>query len=311
MTKMDRRTDHRVAVIILNFFRCEDTFLCVNFAQRSLNTTCFIVDNSSDKREKKLIENLFKYNRGVQLLFPRENLGFAAGVNLALKYAIDAGFHRFLLLNNDAVIQEGASQILDSAFNQYPGSLIAPAIKCGKDIGFESYYHKYLGLISKKPPNQRKGWLSYFTGCALAFDINTVETLGYFDESFFMYGEDVEISLRAQTKGIPMLLLKDVLVYHEGSQSAQMASLFYEYHIARAHYLLSFYIFDHPVKVFLSLLGKSITLTARACIRSIRYHNLNSLAALLLAPIPLQIRPQRFQHDRSKKNLKKRGNHRN
>jgi len=283
---------NRIGVIILNFLRHKDSYTCIESVRNSLHATVYFVDNSADKIEKEAIENKFRNKNDIKLIFPKENLGFAAGVNLALKQAINDGFHRFLLLNNDAVLIEGAGQVLDRAFEQYPGSLIAPGIKWGEDICFNSYYHKYLGLISKKTPYQKKSWLSYFTGCALAFDINTFDTLGYFDESFFMYGEDVEISHRAQQKGIPMLLLKEILVNHEGSRSAQMASLFYEYHTARAHYLLSFYFFNHPVKTLLSLLGKSITLTARACNRSLRYHNLNPLVALLIAPIPLRIRPR-------------------
>jgi len=289
---MDQNLENKIAVIILNFLKYEDTLRCVNSVQGSLDAVFFIVDNSGDRSEKKIIEDNLGKNTRVHLLFPNDNLGFATGVNLALQEAVRCGFHRFLLLNNDAVLKEGAGQVLDRAFDQYPGSLIAPGIKWGKDICFNHYYHKYLGLISKKTPNQKKGWLAYFTGCALAFDIKTVDNLGYFDESFFMYGEDVEISHRAQQKGVPMLLLKEILVNHEGSRSAQMASLFYEYHTARAHYLLSFYFFNHPVKTLLSLLGKSITLTARACIRSLRYHNFNPLIALFLAPIPLRIRPR-------------------
>jgi N-acetylglucosaminyl-diphospho-decaprenol L-rhamnosyltransferase len=281
-----------IGVIILNFFRHEDSYVCIESVLNALHATVYLVDNSADKFEKEAIENKFRNKNDIKLIFPKENLGFGAGVNLALKHAIDDGFHRFLLLNNDAVLIEGAGQVLDRVFDQYPGSLIAPGIKWGEDICFNNYYHKYLGLISKKTPNQKKGWLAYFTGCALAFDINTVDTLGYFDESFFMYGEDVEISHRAKKKGIPMVLLKEILVNHEGSQSTKMASLFYEYHTARAHYLLSFYFFNHPVKTLLSLLGKSITLTARACIRSLRYHNFNPLIALFLAPIPLRIRPR-------------------
>jgi len=282
----------RIGIIILNYFRHKDTYACIESVRKSLPATVFLVDNSSDKAERVFIEKMFKNKKDVHLIFPEQNLGFSAGVNLALKYAINHGFHRFLLLNNDAVLIEGAGQVLDRALDQYPGSLIAPGIKWGEDICFNHYYHKYLGLISKKIPNQKKGWRSYFTGCALAFDINTVDTLGYFDESFFMYGEDVEISHRAKKKGIPMVLLKEILVNHEGSQSTKMASLFYEYHTARAHYLLSFYFFNHPAKTLLSLLGKSITLTARACIRSLRYHNFNPLIALFLAPIPLRIRPR-------------------
>ncbi len=281
---------NRIGVIILNFLRHKDSYTCIESVRNSLHATVFLVDNSADEMEKEIIENMFRDNNNIKLLFPEENLGFAAGVNLALKHAIDSGFNRFLLLNNDAVLLKGSGQVLDKAFNKYPGSLIAPTIKWGKDVCYKSYYHKYFGLIYKKQPAQKKGWLTYFTGCALAFDLTTIDTLGFFNESFFMYGEDVEISHRAQTKGIPMFLLKEVLVYHKGSLSAQMASFFYEYHIARSHYLLSFYLFNHPVKTLLSLLGKSITLTARACTRSLRYHNLNPLAALLLAPIPLRIR---------------------
>ena len=294
----------RIGVIILNFLRHKDSHACIESVRNSLHATVFLVDNSADEMEKEIIDDMFRNDNDIQLFFPKKNLGFAAGVNLALKHAIDSGFNRFLLLNNDAVLLKGSGQVLNKAFNKYPRSLIAPTIKWGKDVCYKSYYNKYLGLIYKNPPSQKRGWLPYFTGCALAFDLTTIDTLGFFNESFFMYGEDVEISHRAQTKGIPMFLLKEVLVYHKGSLSAQMASLFYEYHIARAHYLLSFCILDHPFKALLSLLGKSITLTARAYVRSLRYHNLNPLIALLLAPIPLQIRPQRFQHDRFKKNLK-------
>lgn len=284
---------NRIGIIILNYFRHKDTYACIKSVRKSLSATVFLVDNSSDKAERDIIEEMFKNNKDIHLIFPEQNLGFSAGVNLALKHAIDAGFHRFLLLNNDAVLLEGAGQILTMAFNRYPGSLIAPAIKWDMDICYKSYYHKYFGLIYRKAPDQKRGWLSYFTGCALAFDLTTVNTLGNFCDIFFMYGEDIEICYRAQTNGIPMVLLKDVIVYHEGSLSAQMNSFFYEYHIARAHYLLSFYILDHPIKTLLSLLGKSITLTVRACIRSLRHHNLNALAALLLAPLPLKVRPRR------------------
>lgn len=281
-----------ICVIILNFFRQEDSYACIESVHNSLYATVYLVDNSADKIEKEAIETKFRINNNIKLIFPKENLGFAAGVNLALKNAIDDGFHRFLLLNNDAVLLEGAGQVLDRAFNEYPGSLISPAIKWNMDICYKSYYHKYFGLIYRKPPNQKSGWLSYFTGCALAFDLTAINALGYLRDIFFMYGEDIEICYRAQKNEIPMVLLKDVIVYHKGSLSAQPNSFFYEYHIARAHYILSFYILDHPIKTLISLFGKLATLIVRAWLRSLRYHNINAFLALLLAPIPLKVRPK-------------------
>ena len=284
----------QIAVIILNYLRHKDSYACIKSVRNSLQATIFLVDNSADEMEKKIIKEMFGAINDIRLLFPEKNLGFSAGVNLALKEAVDSGFHHFLILNNDAVLLKDAGRVLNRVFDQHPGSLIAPSIKWGQNICRKNYYHKYLGLIyTTKPSFHKKGWISYLTGCALAFDRTTLDMLGYFDESFFMYGEDAEISHRARTKRISIVILQNVLVYHKGSQSAQMASLFYEYHIARAHYLLSFCILDHPFKTLLSLLGKSITLTARAYVRSLRYHNLNPLIALLLAPIPLRIRPRR------------------
>jgi GT2 family glycosyltransferase len=301
-----KKIDNRVAVLILNYFGHEDCLACVKSVQGALNAQAFLVDNSADKREKAVIEKIFGDSLDVHMLFPRKNLGFAAGVNLAVHEAVSCGFDRFLILNNDAILLKRAGRVLNKAYKEHPGSLIAPAIRWGRRICRGNYYHKYLGFITEERFGERTGWLFYLTGCVLAFDRALLDKVGYFDESFFMYGEDVEYSFRAMEKGVPLILLEDELVLHKGSASAQMASFFYEYHVARSHYLLVFRILDNPLKQTLSLIGKSIALTARACIRCLRYHKLNPLIALLLAPIPLQIRPQRFQHNRFKKNLKMR-----
>ena len=47
------------------------------------------------------------------------------------------------------------------------------------------------------------------------------------DESFFMYGEDVEFSYRAISKGVPLVELKKEMIFHEGNKSTEMNSFFY------------------------------------------------------------------------------------
>jgi N-acetylglucosaminyl-diphospho-decaprenol L-rhamnosyltransferase len=299
-SEIDKISNDQFAVVILNFFGYQDTLRCIARVRRSLNAAFFIVDNSAENNEKTKLASPLSDQPHIRLIFPDENLGFAAGVNIALKKAVGAGFKRFLLLNNDAVLLENAGKILNKAFDTYPACLIAPAIKSNNYIYCESYYHKYLGLITQRhiseKPRQRSeklGWVRYLSGCALAFDKDLLDKIGLLDESFFMYGEDVVFSHRARKSGVPIVLLEYNLVHHKGSHSAKMASFFYEYHMARAHFLLTFNLLSRPYQQVLSLFGKSATLTVRAWIRCFRYRTFAPLAALLLCSLPLRIRPRK------------------
>ncbi|NDY42301.1 glycosyltransferase [Dissulfurirhabdus thermomarina] len=281
------------AVIILNYFGSEATFACVNSVKRSLEANIYLVDNSADLKEKEKLQDKYREDKGVILLSPPENLGFAAGVNLGLREALSDGFSRFLVLNNDAVLLDGAGPVLTDAFARHPGSLIAPAIAWGGEVCRGRYYHKYLGLITERPWWQGKGFLFYLTGCALAFDRDLLEKVGYFDESFFMYGEDLEYCFRAARENVPIILAKEVIVEHAGSAATRKGSFFYEYNMARAHWRLSFCLSDGFWDVFRALLGKSLVLSARALFRAIKYRSISPLAAFGLAPFPLPVRPRK------------------
>lgn len=283
--------NNKIAVIVLNYFDTEATSKCINSVRKTIKSTIFLVDNSAYRIERKKLTSLYQHQEEVHLLFPPENLGFAAGVNLAIKKAVQKGFKRFLLLNNDAVLLNGAGARFRQAFNQWPGTLMAPVIRWGDRINRGNYYHKYLGLLVNDRLPESDAWLYYLTGCALAFDSGFLDKVGLMNEKFFMYGEDIEFTFRALENGVPVKLIEKELVIHKGSHSAVMASFFYEYHMARMHFLLSFILFKHPQQKAISILGKIVVLTSRAIIRSVRYKSLSPLAALILAPLPLKIRP--------------------
>jgi hypothetical protein len=295
MTISNDTNDGQVAVIILNYFGFEDTIKCVESVQQTLKSDIFLVDNSADSNEKNKIMHAFQNEKNIRLYFPDENIGFAAGVNLAIKEADIKGFNWFLLLNNDAILLDGAGSQLSQAYIQWPAALIAPAIRWGGRIHRGNFYHKYLGLIVKPRVPKPNGWIYYLTGCALAFDSGFLDKVGLMNEKFFMYGEDIELSFRAIEKGVPVKLIDKELVKHEGSQSAGMASFFYEYHLTRMHFLLSFILFKNPIQKAISILCKIIVLTNRAIVRSIRYKSWSPLAAVILAPLPLKIRPKQLK----------------
>jgi GT2 family glycosyltransferase len=283
--------NQKIAIIIINYFGLKDTLNCIISVRKTLKSDIFLVDNSADLDERSKLLRALQKRADIHMFFPNENIGFAAGVNLAIQEAVQQGFKRFLLLNNDAILLNGAGTQFRQAFNQWPTALMAPTIRWGERINKGNYYHKYLGLLVNNRLPKSSAWFYHLTGCALAFDLGFLDKVGLMNEKFFMYGEDVEFTFRALEKGLPVKLIEKELVYHEGSQSAGMASFFYEYHMTRMHYLLSFILLKHPLQQIISILCKTIMLTPRAIIRSIRYKTWSPLTALILAPLPLKIRP--------------------
>lgn len=280
------------AVIILNYFGADDTFECVQSVRANApGCTFYLVDNSADQAEQQRVGDLFRDSADLKLLFPPENLGFAAGVNLALRAAVNEGFTRFLLLNNDATLLADSGLVLERAFQAHPASLIAPTILWGNDLCQGNYYHRYLGLITTKPLWQSRNFLFYLTGCAIAFDKSALDKTGYLDESFFMYGEDVAFSYQAHKNMVPVILLAERLVSHHGSKSAKRASFFYEYHLNRSHLLLTFRLVDCFSCAILALPGKTFMMGLRAVYRTIKYLTPAPLLAFLAAPFALPVRP--------------------
>jgi len=292
MTISNDTNDGQVAVIILNYFGFEATVKCIASVQRTLKSAIFLIDNSADPGEKNRLSKHFRNHDHIFLLFPSENLGFSAGVNLGIGEALKKGFKFFLLLNNDAILLKGAQDQLMNAFERWPTALIAPTIRWSQQINKGYYYHKYLGLIIQNRELKQPEWLFFLSGCALAFGESFLKKVGRLNENFFMYGEDVELCHRARRQRIPTILLDDELVHHAGSHSSKMASFFYEYHMLRSHFLLCFLLFKNPVKKIMAIFGKAIILTMRSFYRSGKYCSFAPLMALLLAPLPLKIRPK-------------------
>jgi GT2 family glycosyltransferase len=282
----------KIAVIILNYFGFQDTCSCVKSVRENLDVQFFLVDNSASLKERKQLEGKFQNSSDVKLLFPQENLGFAAGVNLGLKEAINQGFQHFFLLNNDAVMLPDSGNILTAAVSKNTGSLIAPSIIWGENINQGNYYNKYLGLISDRPYFKSFGSIYYFTGCALAFDKIFIDKVGFLDENFFFYGEDIDYSYRTMKKNVPLVLIPENLIRHKGSKSAKKASLFYEYHILHAHWLLIFKIINNPLGKLMAITGKLSVLSSRSALRSIKFKTMTPLVSLLKAPRNQKIRPE-------------------
>jgi GT2 family glycosyltransferase len=180
-----------------------------------------VVDNaSSDGSVDYIINNFPEFN----LILNEENLGFSVAVNQGIKAA---NTEYVFLMNNDVVLDcECISTLLDCIKNDEKVFAVASKMLQYHDqtiIDDAGDEYTILGY-TKKMGNGRSIELyqnerEIFSACAAAslYRRNVFEEIGYFDENFFAYMEDVDISYRARIYGYKCIYCPNALVYHHGS----------------------------------------------------------------------------------------------
>jgi N-acetylglucosaminyl-diphospho-decaprenol L-rhamnosyltransferase len=287
-----RHMDQRVCAIILDYRAADKTVACLRSLIGQGLSTVYLVDNSASQRASADLRQGIDALRAVLdfeivILNAGINLGFAEGVNFALRH--DRGstlpHDYYLLLNNDAVAGPSLIHELREAINRDPRiALVSPRIVSSARVRERGiWYHRYLGLLFSHPGHFR---FHYFTGCCLLFRNELVKDRGLFDETFFMYGEDAELGWRLTCEGKLTICAENALVEHEYGPSVDRSSFFYEYHMARGHLLLSWKTSRRHAEIPLILLFKFIALASRAIVRCCRYRTASPIAALSLAWVP-------------------------
>ena len=178
---------------------------------------------------------------GVSVIALEENVGFGRACNLGLKQVRSAAA---ALLNPDVELLDGSLLALaDEALRpDRPARLLAPRVLNG-DGALQDTAHPLPGATpdlvrSLVPPAvvpgragvplapwrsavpRRVGWA---VGCAIVARTETLRELGPFDESLFLYGEDLELGLHARARGIETWLWPSARVIHHRAHSSMAA----------------------------------------------------------------------------------------
>ena len=145
-----------------------------------------------------------------------------------------------------------------------------------------SWYNAWFGLVTHRPL-PLPGNIFYLTGCCLLIKQSVFEKTEFFDEKFFMYGEDVDFCMRAARAGLKTGVIDSALLFHKTSASSLNNSFFYEQQVARSHLLLCRTLFKNRVSRKLAAFTKTPVLLMRALLRTLRFGNLNAVKGLLSA----------------------------
>ncbi len=253
-----------LSVVIVNYNTRDRLQSCLNGLipeTLGLESEILVVDNASTDGSVRMVRELFSR---VLLIANSTNVGFARANNLALRRATGRDV---LLLNPDAEVQPGAVQALRLALDSLPQavgvgpkvlrpdghldracrrSFPSPGVALARLAGLSRLFprHRWFGRYNRSYDDpERPGEIDAGTAAAMCFRRDALAAIGFFDEDFFMYGEDLDLCYRLKARGGRIYYVPQAVVLHYKGESSrqQPRAMLREFHRAmwlfyRKHY---------------------------------------------------------------------------
>jgi GT2 family glycosyltransferase len=220
-----------VYIIIVNWNGREVTLDCLDSLSRLSykHTKVVVVDNASSDGSVIAIGTRFP---DVAILEMKENLRFAGGTNAGMRYGLEHGAEMFLLLNNDTTVDpEFLTGMVERITSSSDIGMVAPKIYyhgdptriwfAGGSISMWTGTMKHQGIREVDHGQfDTATEIEYSTGCCILVKREIVEKVGMLDESFTMYTEDADWSMRVRRAGYTILFEPKARIWHKLSVSS-------------------------------------------------------------------------------------------
>ena len=187
--------------IVINTFNSDDKIhQCLGSIDSKIKI--LVIENSNNLSFKKGLEK--KYSN-VNCILTGQNLGYAKGNNLGLsKVKSDYA----LILNPDAYLENNCiERLIYSAENLKDFAILGPA-KQDEYSDIDNYKDKEDIFQTDS-----------LKGFAMLFNISQFKEIGYFDENFFIYLEEIDLCKRLKEKNKKIYLDKKLIIHHIGGSS--------------------------------------------------------------------------------------------
>lgn len=235
----------QLSIIIVNYnvkYFLEHCLCSVVKACANIEAEIFVVDNNSTDGSRAFFAGRFP---SVKFIWKNTNDGFAKANNEAVKVATG---YKILFLNPDTIVPEDCFEkcleffvaqksigalgvkMIDGAGNYLPES------KRGFPSFFTSFC-KMTGLTQLFPhskllanyylghlPNDQNNEVDVLSGAFMMVDKKVLDAVGSFDESFFMYAEDIDLSYRIQNAGYKNFYFAGTTIIHFKGESVSKKS---------------------------------------------------------------------------------------
>jgi len=198
-------------------------------------------ENGGNLEKEKMLEKSRDWSKNITTPYPlifiqnEENLGFAGGNNVGIRYALKKDdFEYIWLLNNDTVIDKNALVELVDSFNYYskPSIIGSKLLFYSMPNTIQTMCGGVLNPLTmkispiKRYKNNHDGkdiHLDYISGASMFVSKGFIEDVGFMDELYFMYFEDFDWCQRAKIRKYMINCCCRSCVWHKKEASTGMA----------------------------------------------------------------------------------------
>lgn len=192
-----------------------------------------VVDNASTDGSQDLFK---KEYFSINLIENKENLGFAEGNNVGIRYALQKSADYILLLNNDTIVHEDLlTELIKTAESDSNIGIVGPKIYFFDNPNRVWYvggnihlwtgraYHPHYGETDNSSFDVKKE-VDFVSGCALLIKRKVIEEIGLFDPRFFLVYEDADLNMRVHKAGYKIMYAPEAKLWHKVSISMKKIS---------------------------------------------------------------------------------------
>lgn len=224
------------SIIIPNWNGLEFLKTCLSSLQKQTfkDFEIIVVDNGSDDGSIQYIEQNFPT---IKLIKLPKNFGFARAINLGVQASVG---QVVVLLNNDTEVDKNCLKYLIQAAKKHPEvGFVAAKMLQFKERNILDSAGDYIDVVGHAnnigmgeydgPEFNRPGYIFLVTGGGSLFKDKVFKKVGFLDEDFFAYFEDVDFCLRAQMQGFKGWYEPKAIIYHIHKATAKRNPGFLQY----------------------------------------------------------------------------------
>ncbi|MDR2085439.1 MAG: glycosyltransferase family 2 protein [Bacteroidales bacterium] len=240
----------KLSIVIVNYnvkYFLEQCLISVQDAVKDIQNEIFVVDNNSVDDS---LEMLYERFPDIHIIANKENVGFSKANNQAIRLAKG---EYILLLNPDTVVEHDTFKKMLKFMDEHPDagglgikmvdgkgnflpeskrSLPTPAVSFYKIFGLSTLFPKskkfgryHLGYLDNNQTHE----VEILAGACMLMRKEALDKVGLLDETFFMYGEDIDLSYRIILGGYKNYYYPEARIIHYKGESTKKGSMNYVY----------------------------------------------------------------------------------
>lgn len=273
----------KLGIVILNYNGINYTKECVRSflsIEIKIDFEIIIVDNNSVIKEK---EQLIKFGKeyNCNVLLNDINLGYAAGNNVGIKYAIKNGCNYICILNNDTIIEEDFfSKCVSFIQSNTDVAFVGPIIlndtddfvqSTGGNVSLLLGKNSIINMGEKRSTIKKNIECDYVGGACIIVDSDYIISNGDIPEAYFLFFEESEWCYKAKKKGYRNVILSDCTIRHKGSVSIKKTEGLSEYMYERNLALFVKRNSSNKIELIIFVLIHSLVILERIFRYGVRY----------------------------------------